>query len=275
MLLVLDVSNLCHRSWHTARKIPAFKPTDNKDENTLILLFFKSLIHLMSVFNTKENEVIFCFDGEGDLNQRKKLLPEYKLRTITSETDKTFIYKKIKQLREKILPNIGFNNLLHFPFWEADDIIADIAKKNKCIIVSNDGDLLQCLRPGVTIWNPITKHQVTAKEFKQSNLDIEPSKWAHVKSLTGCVSDNIPGIPGIGERTAIKYLTGELNPNTESFKSIILSKDLIERNLTLTMLPHPNYKENIKFTTDNVTKEKWDKVFTSLKMLSLINKCPI
>jgi 5'-3' exonuclease len=60
-----------------------------------------------------------------------------------------------------------------------------------------------------------------------------------VKALSGCTSDEIPGIPGVGEKTAIKYLSGALKSEHKTFQSIVQNQALFQRNLALVTLPHP------------------------------------
>ncbi len=91
--------------------------------------------------------------------------------------------------------------------FEADDCIASIAARispqKPVIIVSGDKDLKQCLGPNVFMWDPGSKDEkiLTSSQFTQES-GVTPAQWPDVQALVGDSSDNIPGVPGIGPKTA-------------------------------------------------------------------------
>ena len=103
---------------------------------------------------------------------------------------------------------------LEVPGYEADDIIGTMAKMvdenddYEALIVSSDKDLLQLISKDVTVKLLKTKDYImmTPEVFKET-YGVEPIRMTDLKGLMGDASDNIPGVKGIGEKTAIKLLS--------------------------------------------------------------------
>jgi len=94
--------------------------------------------------------------------------------------------------------------------FEADDLIATYARLARdagfeVIIVSSDKDLMQLIRDGVTMLDPIRARPITAKEVSE-RFGVAPEKVVDVQALAGDPTDNIPGVPGIGVRTAAELI---------------------------------------------------------------------
>jgi DNA polymerase-1 len=90
--------------------------------------------------------------------------------------------------------------------YEADDIIATLARKaveagGTCTIISSDKDLMQLIRPGVDMFDPM-KSRVIGEAEVMEKFGVPPDKVIDVQSLAGDSVDNIPGAPGIGLKTA-------------------------------------------------------------------------
>lgn len=104
---------------------------------------------------------------------------------------------------------------------EADDCIASNASAHKTerpvIIVASDKDLKQCLDEDVVLWDPAGKkeHLVTLANFR-AETGLEPTQWPDFQALTGDPVDNIPGVPGVGPKTALLLMRD--HPNLESLR---------------------------------------------------------
>jgi DNA polymerase-1 len=90
--------------------------------------------------------------------------------------------------------------------YEADDIIATLAREavaagGSCTIISSDKDLMQLIRPGVDMFDPM-KTKVIGPEEVMEKFGVGPDKVIDVQSLAGDSVDNVPGAPGIGLKTA-------------------------------------------------------------------------
>jgi DNA polymerase I len=213
--------------------------------------FLKKLLSLGKI--TQPDTVIFAWDSRD--SNRKKIYPEYKFKRYKEKTSKekyvdSETFKQFEKLRSDILPYIGFSNNFIVDGLEADDIIASIVMNNidteQITIASSDNDLYQLLYSNVRMYR---LHQ--ADFYNQCSFykefDIEFDLWASVKSISGCSGDGVPGVDGVGDTTAIKYLKGKLKSTTKSFKDIqsYLGSDKYEINSRLVTLPFvgtPHFK---------------------------------
>ncbi len=269
--LILDISNLAHRAFHTTGELEY-----GGDGTGVLFGIFRDIVLLMETHNARN--VIFCFDAGHDL--RKAIYSGYKQKRWVPDMDEDDVEarrnlrKQIYRLRTKYLPEIGFRNILWEEGYEADDLIASVCENafvdELMIVVSTDQDLWQLLAPNVIIWNPIKKKPITKESFTKE-WGIDPSIWAHIKAIAGCKSDDVPGVKGVGEKTAVKFLAGSLKESTKAFKSIVAKSKMIERNLQLTRLPMSGLFMPI-IEQDEVDPKQWDKVMLKLGMRSLKGK---
>src|SRR5579862_6326495 len=94
--------------------------------------------------------------------------------------------------------------------YEADDLIATYARLAveagaTCTIVSSDKDLMQLIRPGVEMMDPIKKTKI-GPEAVMEKFGVAPDKVIDVQALAGDSTDNVPGVPGIGVKTAAQLI---------------------------------------------------------------------
>lgn len=171
----------------------------------------------------------------GFSNMLGKILTDYKPELIAVAFDKsrktfrTDMYEAYKGQRAKTPDELKsqipllqeFLTALGIAFiekdnYEADDIIGTLAKKSasegyEVLIVTGDKDALQLIEPQVKVMltrRGIMDMQIFDEEaFKEKYAGLEPKKLIDIKALMGDSSDNIPGVPGIGEKTALKLLT--------------------------------------------------------------------
>jgi DNA polymerase-1 len=93
---------------------------------------------------------------------------------------------------------------------EADDCIASLAARfageRPVIIVGADKDLKQCLAPDGYLWDPASREEkLLSLEHCVQESGLTPAQWPDMQALLGDSSDNIPGIPGVGPKTAEKF----------------------------------------------------------------------
>ncbi len=94
--------------------------------------------------------------------------------------------------------------------WEADDLIASYARAavecgGQATIVSSDKDLMQLIRPGVGMLDPIKQKPIGPAEVMEK-FGVAPEKLIEVQALMGDSVDNVPGVPGIGPKTAAQLI---------------------------------------------------------------------
>lgn len=190
--------------------------------------------------------VVWCFDRKP--YHRAKLLPDYKRRKKVNvhEADAAAedeLRAAIDRLRTDYLPRLGHANVFHSPGLEADDCLAGVARGlgpgDRVVLCSGDRDLYQLLGRHVAVWNAGAFY--TARDFKTEH-GIKPAQWVEVKALAGCESDRVPGVPGVAECTALKYVRGELPPHTKAHGWIEQFKRTPDypRNLALVTVPWPD-----------------------------------
>lgn len=270
--LLIDVHNMAHRAFHSVGGLSF------EDVPTGVLYgVFRDILSLRDRF--KSDKFVFCFDyGESF---RVNVHSGYKASRITRRDamndDERVMYDTLLQqiihLRCDILHNIGFRNVLFESGSEADDIIAKIAlalpKEQEAVIVSGDEDFYQLLRSNIRVYHP-AKERLVDKVFFRSHYRIKPKQWIDVKCMAGCKTDDIPGVKGVGTITAIKYLLGQLNKQTQTYKKIKMAVELgfIEDNQILVELPYPATGK-FKLNENHVTSKSWEEVMVQYGMRSL------
>jgi DNA polymerase-1 len=209
----------------------------------IIFGFLSRILSLGHMFKT--NDIVFCWDSRHSV--RKKSYPSYKSKRKERRTEEEqmscqIAAKQFKILRRFVLPRIGFQNNLMVPGIESDDLIAKIVHDHlgEFIIIAADKDLYQLLYRNVRLYSPSAKMIMTRKRFFQ-DYGITPEQWVLVKQTAGCKSDDVKGVEGIGEKTAIKWIRKELKEKSKKYQAITSEdgKKIIERNCQLVKLPHP------------------------------------
>jgi len=269
-LIVCDTNYLCHRAFHA---IPGLSHQDVPTSVPFGL--FSEIERLHDKF--PDGTFVFCFDRGKPL--RMEISSGYKgaRRQKRKEADeeekeaRKSLREQIKRLAEELLPGAGFKNILFQRGYEADDLVAAVClrknREDRATIIAADQDLWQLLSSKVRIWNPSKKEFLTAKKF-QSEWGLEPLQWTDVKALAGCSSDSVEGVPRVGEKTAAKFLRGELNPSTKAYEKIVMSTELWKFNKKLVCLPFDGTTIP-EILPDEVTKEKWRDIRDQIGMTSL------
>ena len=265
MILLLDSNFLCWRSFHTTGKL-----SHNGKPTGVIFGFLSALRTLQEQFTPEK--IGFCFDSPGKL-KRHELCPTYKQRDHLPDQDRREVSEQIQGLRCEWLKELGYGNVFWQEGMEADDVIASLvhstADDGEIVIVSADRDLWQLLRPGVQLWNPIKQEPYSNVKF-EAEWGIPVKLWPNVKALAGCKSDNVAGIPGVGEITAAKYFAGGLNAKKAEYIAADRGKT-ISRNLPLVKLPFPGVK-TFKWQEDQTSSGKWKKFCEKFGMRTLASR---
>ena len=165
-------------------------------------------------------------------NFRNEIYSEYKGNRSDAPDDLIPQFEYIRQsVKAFNLPSIELIN------YEADDLIATYVEKilelgAKVTIVSSDKDLMQLFKNKVRIFDPM-KNKFISEEDVQNKFGVDPSKVIDVQALAGDSSDNVPGVPGIGVKTAAELINeyGNLEnllKNAEKIKQNKRRETLIE-----------------------------------------------
>jgi len=275
--LIIDCNYLCHRAKHSMGGL-----SHGNTPTGIIYGFLKSIQALQDQFNTQH--IIFCWDSKT--SKRKDIFPDYKKKRANRYKDltkKEIKFEKafrhqMKMLRTKYLKLIGYKNNFVQAGYEGDDIMASITlnlkMNDEAILVTSDKDMYQLISPKVSFFNPSKGKLFTYQKFMQK-YRMPTYDWGSMKCLAGCTTDEVPGIKGVGEKTAIKYIRMDLKPTTKAYQRIVSKKGLrIEkRNRKLVVLPFDGVK-NFKLRKDELSNKGWKKVIEELGMKSLRDKGP-
>lgn len=273
--LILDCPYLCHRAKYSTGSL-----TYGGNATGVIYGLLKSLSGFQDLFNT--SNFVFCWDS--NTSKRKEIYPEYKANRNKKEyTDEEIEFdrafrKQMKKLRTTYLPMIGFRNVFIQRGYESDDIMASIAQylneKDEAVIITSDKDLYQCIRSNVSFYNPQKGKILTLQGFKKQ-YGIHPVKWAMIKSIAGCTTDNVKGIKRVGEKTAIKYLTGNLKVTLKIYTEILCKKGLKISSENMQLVELPMEGTNVfKLRKDKLSEQGWRQVVKLLGMKSIQDRMP-
>ena len=280
--LIIDCRNLGYIAFYSMGDL-----SFEEKKTGVIFGFFQQLLRLAKKFET--DRFIFCWDSRK--SYREIVYPPYKnKRNIDEKTDEEKedlldAFRQFDDLRLRHLPRFGFGNIFMEIGYEADDLIAKAClilcgrgedKTARPVIVSSDEDMFQLLN-FADQYSPQTKKFHTIKSFEKT-WGIKPPDWAKAKAWAGCASDNVEGIRGVAEATAVKYLKGQLKPTSKIFQKIEANKDVYERNIGLVSLPYENERfrplMNPKVTaqSENFIVEDAVDVFDSLDFRHFLKK---
>lgn len=279
-LLLVDGNNMLFKAYYaTAYGRPM---TSNDGRPTGAVFGFINMLQ-KGIDLIQPDAILVAFDA-GKHTFRHELYPEYKGGRKPAPDDLVPQFQMVRDCLDSW--HIKWKEMTNI---EADDLIGTMSKqasKYETYIFSGDHDLLQLVDESTTMLlskKGMTDMDLVTPEYMKENMGIEPLQIIDMKGLMGDHSDNIPGIPGIGEKTALKLLTqygslesviahkeeikGALGKKIqEGVDSALLSKKLatIQRDVELDFTAedcsyHPDYKSFVTF-------------LESLNMNSLVKK---
>ena len=210
-ILILDGLNALLRSFSVVTTV-------NAAGNHVggLMGFLKSLNSIRRQFNP--TRIIVAWDGVGGATNRKRLDPNYKATRAQAAVIHYDLYDTKKEEMDAVFLQgdrlIDYLACLPVTYvrlskLEADDIIAYMALNaarggKKVTIVSSDKDFLQLVSPnGIEVYNP-TKKVLYDYKVATEFLEVLPENYNIVKALNGDISDNLPGIKGVGIKTLVK-----------------------------------------------------------------------
>ena len=215
----------------------------------------------------KPTHFVVIFDAARK-NFRNEIYEDYKANRSDTPEDLApqfeYIRKSVKAF------NVASAEMLNY---EADDLIAtytdQILKKGaKVTIISADKDFMQLVKPGVRLYDPMKSKVLGNKEVKEK-FGVEPSKVIDVQALAGDSSDNVPGVPGIGIKTAAELINKYKSlekllenaheiPQKKRRETILENKNkaILSRKLVELKSDVPVKQKLETFTLNEINKEK-------------------
>ena len=284
-LIVIDSSSLLYRAFH------ALPPLNNKSGQPTGAVYGFLLTLFKAIKDLNANYIVACFDTKKP-TFRHEQFEEYKIHRPAAPEELIPQFSLIKDVLNTF--NIP---LFEKEGYEADDLVATIAKKAEkdanVYILSGDLDNLQLVSDKIklyTLGKGIKDYILYDDQRVVERFGVTPVQMNDFKALTGDPSDNIPGVPGIGKKTAaeliqkygsIKNIYEELATDTAVLKPKV--KEALKQNkdkaILSLQLVETDKNVDIDFNLDacklsDFDAEKAKNMFIELGFNSLIDKIP-
>ena len=249
--------------------------------------FCSMLFKLLEDSKSKENQqkpshFAVIFDSARK-TFRNEIYKDYKANRSEAPDD---LVPQFEYIRKSVLAfNLPSVELINY---EADDLIATyvdkiLANGAKVTIVSSDKDLMQLYKKDVRIFDPMKNKFISDVDVK-NKFGVDPDKVVDVQSLAGDSSDNVPGVPGIGIKTAAELINkyGNLEKLLKSAKEIkqnkrretlIENKDkaLLSKKLVTLKNDAPIVKDLTEFKLKEIDKDKLYKFLREMEFNRLLS----
>jgi DNA polymerase-1 len=202
-LYLLDAMALAYRAYYAFIGRPLI---NSKGLNTSAVYGFVTA--LMKILTEKPDHIAVVWDTPQP-TFRHKLFPDYKATRQRMPEDMAYQIDKLKEVVR------AFNTpCIELPGYEADDIIGTLARRAEkegvfTYLVTGDKDFMQLISPLIKIYKPGKsggEPEIVDESGVQKKFGVAPEHVVDVLSLIGDTSDNVPGVRGIGEKTAIPLI---------------------------------------------------------------------
>mgnify|MGYP003299144295 FL=1 len=198
-IFIIDGSSYLYRAYHAMPPLtsPSGQPTGAIKGVTNMLTTLKK--------DSEGSPIVVVFDAKGK-TFRSDIYKEYKANRPPMPDD---LREQLEPLKN-ICKAIGFP-LIEIPGVEADDVIATLSrqakeKKFKSVISSLDKDLMQLVEDPISTMMNTMSHQIFDEQKVFEKFGVKPNQIRDLLALVGDSSDNIPGVPKVGVKTAAKWL---------------------------------------------------------------------
>jgi DNA polymerase-1 len=197
-IFLIDGQSYIYRAFYAVQELS----TSRGFPTNAIFGFVNMLQRVREEYTPSHLAVIFDAPGK---NFRHDLFPTYKVRRLAMPEALRPQIPRIKDVvRAYRIPAVELEG------YEADDIIATLATRweqqgAEVVIVSGDKDLMQLVSEHVTMLDTMKGEHIGVEQV-QAKFGVEPARVVEVQGLMGDSTDDIPGIPGVGEKTAIKLI---------------------------------------------------------------------
>ena len=286
-LIIIDSNSIIHRAYH------ALPPLTTKKEELVNAVYGFLLVFFKAIREFQPDFIAATFDFPAPTFRHKKY-KEYKAKRPPAPEE---LYQQIPKVKEVLE---AFNvPIFEKEGFEADDIIGTIAHlapkrqiipEVETIILSGDLDVLQLINPKTKIYSlrKGVKDIILYDEdlVKEKYGGLMPEQLLDFKALKGDPSDNIPGVPGIGEKTAVELIKEfgsleNLYQNLAKLKPKLKESLLLQKEQAFLSKELAEIKTNVpidfnlkKCQWREYDKEKITKILSSLEFQSLIKRLP-
>ncbi len=200
-LYIIDGHSQIYRAYYAPFR-DLTSPTGEPTRATYV--FCSMLMKFIAVQRPKY--LAMAVDGPAEKLHRRQVYPDYKITRKPMPDD---LPPQVERIRE-IVRAMGIP-ILEAEGYEADDVMATVARKfasakMQVVLISRDKDLEQLIDDNVVLYDPMKDETITADVIERTK-GYPPSKAIEVQSLTGDSIDNVPGVPGVGPKTAARLIT--------------------------------------------------------------------
>jgi DNA polymerase-1 len=213
LLVLFDGNAIVHRAYHAfgAAKYRQEKPLTVSRTGEVVSAVYGFALMLLKVLDElKPTHYAAAFDKKGP-TFRHKLFDQYKAQRPPTPDELVNQIERVKQLVEAFrIPLYEIDN------YEADDVLGTLSQQASqqgidTIIVTGDADTMQLVSPHVKVLYPkagrtFSDTMLFDEAAVSEKYGVPPEHITDLKALVGDASDNIPGVPGIGEKTAVKLI---------------------------------------------------------------------
>jgi DNA polymerase I len=198
-LYLIDGNSYIYRAYYAIKEL-----SNSKGLPTNAIYGFTTML-LKIIREKKPDGIVVSFDSPVP-TERHRIYEEYKAHRPEAPRDLIEQFPHIRRIVSAL--NIP---IFELPGYEADDILGTLAKKASgegmdVFIVTSDKDMLQIVDDKVKIYDPV-KDRVLDEQYVREKYGIGPERVTEFMALTGDTADNIPGIKGVGEKTAEQLLS--------------------------------------------------------------------
>lgn len=222
--ILLDGNSFCYRAFYAIRDL-----RNSKGFPTNAVYGFVTMLEKM-IKGLEPDGVALTFDLKGPTFRHERY-EDYKVHRTPMPEDLVLQMPVIKQVVEAY----------HIPIfekegYEADDVIGTVAKKlekagHEVFIATGDKDAMQLVTKKVKLVNPQKDNLICDEKGVKERFGVEPGRVVEVMALMGDAADNIPGVMGIGEKTAVKLIT-EFGTLDKLYKNLDkITSDKLRENL--------------------------------------------
>ncbi len=211
-LFLIDGNSFCYRAYYAIRSL-----TNSKGQPTNAIYGFVTMLNKIVKENSPDMLAV-AFDLKGPTFRHKKY-EEYKIHRKPMPDDLAGQIPHIKEMVEAY--NIP---IYEVQGYEADDVLATLARKAEAndietVIVTGDKDALQLVGSHIKVYSPHKEGFIYDAKRVKETYGVEPDRMIDIMSLMGDATDNIPGVKGIGEKTAVE-LIGEFGSLDNLLKNV-------------------------------------------------------
>ena len=255
-IIIIDSNSVIHRAFH------ALPPLKNKKGEVVNAVYGYLTFLFKAIRELEPDYIAACFDV-SKCTFRREMFEEYKAKRQKAPDE---LYSQIPLVKEVLRKfNIA---IFEKEGYEGDDLIGTISKKEngnlEKLILSGDLDNLQLINENVKVvflGNKVNALNIYNIKKVEEKYELHPDQIVDFKALRGDASDNIPGVSGIGEKTAISLLKefGDLENiynNIDLIKGKIKEKLIEEKEKAYLSKELARILTNVEFEFD-INKCKW------------------